>query len=125
MKPTFGNLAGRQPLGFKTGKVKNKPRREKQGKVDREYLARVRDLPCVICETFGEPQHSPTTAHHPIMGRGSQDKASDRDAIPLCDEHHQGQWLNGKIAIHREPAAWREAYGPDTLYIKLTQALLA
>lgn len=92
---------------------------------DPAYLARVRELPCCICEAFGEVQTSPTTAHHPIHGRYSGRKRPDREAICLCDGHHQGTFDTSKLAIHRAPEQWREAYGPDTDYIATTQDRLA
>ena len=105
----MSNLAGLPPLGQK------QPKPEK----DPTYLARVHDLPCCICEAFGEPQATPTAAHHVIMGRFSQRKTPDRMAIPLCYDHHQG----GK-GIHTHPAWWAETYGPDVDYVLPTQDLL-
>ena len=105
------NLANRPPLGQKSPKAKPIP----------EYLARVRELPCVVCHAYGEPQNSPTTAHHPIHGRMSQRKAPDDMAIPLCEGHHQGQFDASKTAIHREPSKWKRLYGPDFDWIAVTQ----
>ena len=90
-------------------------------KPNRAYLAAVRELPCVICEAFGELQSSPTTAHHPICGRYGTRKAPDTTAIPLCCGHHQGDFDTSKIAIHRERKAWVAKYGPDTDYTAVTQ----
>jgi len=104
------DLAMRGPLGQK------QPKPEK----DPTYLARVHDLPCCICEAFGEPQATPTAAHHVIMGRFSQRKTPDRMAIPLCTFHHTGGHP-AYLAIHVSPAAWRERYGPDVDYILPTQ----
>ena len=88
-----------------------------------DYLNEVRMLPCCICEKYGLRQTTPTTAHHCIHDRFSQKKRSDFDAIPLCDEHHQGLWRRSKkkIAIHREKRRWRQEYGPDTGYIEQTR----
>ena len=92
---------------------------------DPAYLVSVRELPCCICEAFGEQQLSPGTAHHPIHGRYSGRKRPDREAICLCDGHHQGTFDTSKLAIHRAPGQWREKYGPDTDYIAVTQDRLA
>ena len=105
----------RSPLGLKQPKPKPRP----------GYLAAVRQLPCCICEAFGEIQESQTTAHHPICDRHSQAKRPDETAIPLCDEHHQGLWSATKIAIHRDRAEWVRRYGPDTDWIAPTQDRLA
>jgi len=99
------------------------PKTGKAGK-DPEYLNRVRQLPCCVCEAFGEYQTSHTTAHHTICGRYSGAKTPDRQAIPLCDCHHQGMKFDrdrSKIAIHSNKRAWIEAYGLDTDYIAQTQ----
>lgn len=88
---------------------------------DPAYLAMVRECPCVICDAFGEAQNSPTQAHHWIMGRGGNLKTPDGQAIPLCEGHHQGNFDTSKIAIHREPQAWREKYGRDFDYVAVTQ----
>jgi hypothetical protein len=92
-----------------------------KAKKDPAYLRAVRALPCVICDADGERQNSPTTAHHWTMGRGSTRKTPDGQAIPLCDGHHQGTFDTSKTAIHREPQAWRDAYGEDCDYIAVTQ----
>jgi hypothetical protein len=104
------NLAGLPPR-----------QKEAQEPDDPEYRAAVRELPCVICDAFGERQMSPTTFHHPIHGRFSQRKVPDRMGIPLCDGHHQANFDNSKVAVHREPAKWKRLYGEDHEYIAVTQ----
>ncbi len=106
--------------------VKTRKAIPKQGKPakDAKYLAGVRNLPCVICEAFGFHQTSPTTVHHTICGRYSGGKTPDRQAIPLCDCHHQGLRFDRdrtKLAIHNGKDSWVEAYGKDTGYIAATQ----
>jgi hypothetical protein len=97
---------------------------EREGK-DPERLARIHDLQCCICYEFWEPQFSPTQAHHCIHGRHSMGrKAPDCMTIPLCEGHHQGLLDTSKIALHREPKAWREKYGDDTKWISWTNERL-
>lgn len=88
---------------------------------DRDYLRKVRALPCCICENFGMMQESPTTAHHVFHGRFSNLKTPDRMAIPLCDGHHQGDRDTSKIAVHRSKQKWAELYGEDHTYSAATQ----
>lgn len=109
------NLMAKGPLGIK------EPRPAK----DAKHLARIRDLPCVICWAHGMPQNSPTTAHHPRCGLFARMKAPDGDAIPLCDGHHQGDFDTTKIAFHRDRTLWVETYGPDTDWIAVTADMLA
>lgn len=81
-------------------------------KPDPAYLNFVKQMPCCIC---GRP--GPSDAHHPICERWSQEKAPDRDAIPLCKKHHQ--W--GPDAIHNGKESWVAKYGSDRDYIAGTQ----
>ncbi len=104
------NLANRPPLGLKADKAPADP----------AYLARVHELPCCVCEAFGERQTTPTEAHHPIHGRFSQRKTPDRMAVPLCRAHHRtGE--GGKTALHNEPTKWKRLYGQDHDYTAATQ----
>ena len=77
-------------------------------------LTRIRDMPCCICAEYGMPQLTPTQAHHCIHGRHGTRKVPDAMTLPLCEGHHQGLLDTSKIALHREPNAWRAAYGADT-----------
>ena len=88
------------------------------------YLKAVRSLSCCICDGFGFTQTSATAAHHVIHGRYGMTKTPDRMAIPLCEGHHQGDQDTSKIALHREPDMWRDAYGLDTEYTAATQDIL-
>jgi len=79
---------------------------------DKKYLEAIHNLPCCICEAFGHRQTTPTQAHHTICGRYSQRKTPDRQAIPLCYHHHQGE-----DGIHQGKRSWVAKYGQDTDYI--------
>jgi len=104
------NFSNRGPLGPKAPKAHKDP----------AYLARVAELPCIVCEAYGEPQRTPTTVHHVIHGRFSQRKTPDRMAIPLCADHHQ-LGGNGKVALHNEPTKWKRLYGEDHTYTAIIQ----
>lgn len=105
------NLLNKPPIGQKVGKAKP----------DTKYLKAVRGLPCCICEAFGYHQTSETQAHHPICERHGFEKTPDREAIPLCEGHHQGLFDTSKIAIHQDRALWVEWFGSDRDYIAATQ----
>jgi len=90
-------------------------------KPDPGYLAQVRSLPCVICQSFGFAQTSQTQAHHVIHDRFSTRKTPDRMAIPLCEGHHQGLRDTSKVALHQNPAKWKRLYGPDHEWVSATQ----
>ncbi|MAW27127.1 MAG: hypothetical protein CL498_03950 [Actinobacteria bacterium] len=100
------NLTG-QKLYKKTGKPKK----------NKKHLNWIRQMPCCVCQKFGQAQLSPTTAHHVIHDRYGTTKSSDLQAIPLCDGHHQALWDKSKdCAIHDNKRKWRELYGADWSY---------
>lgn len=133
--PKFKSLMRRKPLKrteFKRKEPKLKREAAQPHKVEKAmpkrdngkdpaYLSAIHDLPCVICHHFGEPQMSITQAHHTICGRGSNRRTPDRQAIPLCEGHHQGDFDTTKTPIHRQRAEWVRKYGPDTDWIAWTQ----
>ena len=100
------NLAAqiKGPLGQKQGDAPKDP----------AHMARVAQLPCVICGA------RPVHVHHCISGRYSQRRSSDRETIPLCPDHHQGR--NG---IHTSKRAWERENGPDTDYLAVVADQLA
>jgi hypothetical protein len=102
----MNNFARLPPLGQKQPKPKADP----------AYLARVRELPCCVCEAFGERQIGPSFSHHVICGRFSQRKTPDRMAISLCYDHHQGA-----RGIHTDKSAWVQEYGKDHEYTAATK----
>ena len=89
-------------MTYRKGPIGLKQPRQK----DRDHLARVAALPCVICGYW------PVHVHHCICDRYSQRKASDYETIPLCHEHHMGA-----AGIHSGKASWVEKYGPDHGYL--------
>lgn len=104
------NLLNRPPLGQKSKPAPKNP----------HYLAAVRELPCCICEAFGEIQRSPTAAHHVFSDRWGTFKTPDESAIPLCWDHHQGP-----VGIHSRKSSWAEQYGQDHEFTAATQDKLA
>lgn len=106
----MNKIATRGPLGLKE---------PKQGK-DPARLAAIHDLPCAICWNYGEPQNSPTQAHHTIHGRYGTRKSPDSMTISLCEGHHQGLVDTSKVALHREPDEWKRKYGSDVDWIHWT-----
>lgn len=103
-----------------------KSAKAKRAGKDADWLARVAQLPCVICHEFYLPQNSPTQVHHCIHGRNSTGKKSpDRMSIPLCEGHHLGDFDTSKIALHREPSNWKAEYGLDTEWISWTENQLS
>ena len=103
------NLTGRGPLGLK------QPKPERGTAKARAHMARVKQLPCVIC---GKP--GPSDVHHVICDRYGTSRASDFDTIPLCKLCHQ----DGLMAIHNNKRAWVERNGPDHGFLPLVAEML-
>src|SRR5512144_1973932 len=98
-------------------KVQKPSAEEKREKAEPGYLAKIRKLPCCVCD---EP--APSHAHHlKCTGeRGIGKKSSNRWAVPLCYECH----INGVERVgSREEAAWFRERG--ILCLDLAAALYA
>lgn len=52
----------------------------------KEYLARIHDVPCVVCSRLGIEQTSRTVAHHLESIR---DENSHYASVALCNECHE------------------------------------
>ena len=79
-------------------------------KRDRVHMARVAELPCVICGA------RPVQVHHVIHGRYSQRRASDTETIPLCPGCHDH--------LHHHPTAWKRQHGEDREYLPRVAEML-
>ena len=78
-------------------------------KADQDYQDRVRALGCLICER-------PASLHHVRAGVGKSQKASEREVLPLCPDHHQnGGW---GVAFHAGKKTWQEIYGSEESLLK-------
>jgi len=104
------SLTRRGPLGLKQPK-----RSAADMRAGKAHMARVAQLPCVICH------QRPVQVHHVIHDRYSFRKASDFETIPLCRICH----MDGPNAIHRNKAAWREQNGADWEYLPVVADMLA
>lgn len=58
-------------------------------KAEKQYLARVADLGCIVCDRLGYPG-TPAEIHHIRTHTGAGRRASHFDTLPLCPEHHRG-----------------------------------
>jgi hypothetical protein len=99
------NLAGLPPLGLKPPKPKP----------NREHIAKVKALPCVICHA-----PPPSDAHHCIHDRYGTQRVADECTIPLCKAHHQ----QGPDAIHNGKESWRAKYGADHEYLPVVRDII-
>lgn len=65
------------------------------------YMGRVAELGCLICD-------SPANIHHIRTGVGMGQRQSDYLTIPLCREHHQGDF-----SIHADRRQFCAIYGEE------------
>lgn len=54
-----------------------------------KYLSKVAELGCILCQRLGH-HDTPAEIHHLRAGRGLSQRSKDKEAIPLCPEHHRG-----------------------------------
>jgi hypothetical protein len=85
-----------------------RPNRRRDRKRDREYMAWIASLPCIVCyasyyfpvwalhEWPNGKECMPVEVAH-VGDRGLGAKCSDRETIPLCAQHHR----EGSDAVHR------------------------
>jgi len=62
-------------------------------KADKEHLARVASLGCIVCR-------APAIVHHITGGKSQSRKAPHSETIPLCPRHHaqHGIGVHGRVA---------------------------
>ena len=71
-------------------------------KKEKEHLAKVASLGCYVCER-------PANVHHiRPKGLGIGRRSSHYDTIPLCYDHHQGQF-----SIHNCKKEFEDTYGTE------------
>lgn len=80
---------------------------------DSNYLRWLHDSPCVVCELLARTgpalsQRYPTEAAH-VGERGLSQKCPDREAIPLCVEHHR----EGRQSAHQMGKRFWAFHGLD------------
>ena len=71
-------------------------------KAEREHMSKVASLGCLVCQR-------PANVHHirPI-GLGISNRSSHYETIPLCHDHHQGQF-----SIHNSKQEFESMYGTE------------
>ena len=68
---------------------------------EKRHLGRVAELGCIVCD-------SPANVHHIREGQGVGMRASHYLTIPLCREHHQGEF-----SIHNSRREFQNIYGGE------------
>ncbi len=84
-------------------------------KADKEHLARVASLGCIVCRR-------PATIHHIRAGQGMSQRSGAHETIPLCPDHHQHG--GHAVAIHAGQKTWEAKYGTERKLLAQVQAEL-
>jgi len=117
------DLAGRGPIGLKTGKPAKQPRkpiprmsaRKRAHKAKEralgasEHMAWVKGHSCAACGAAG-----PSDFHHVT---GDKQPRSDFRGIALCQPCH-----TGKDGYHKSKRSWVARHGPDYGFLRLYEA---
>lgn len=101
--------------------INKQPVELRNGYKDKERLAKLHDLPCIVCSKFHLKQTTKTVAHH-FIGRGIGKKASDLLTLSLCEYHHTKG--NCGEAIHSGRRTWEEKFGTQEELLKDVDELL-
>lgn len=83
-------------------------------KAEKEHLAAVASLGCIICE-------SPAEVHH-ITGAGMGLRSSHFETIPLCPFHHRHGGFGE--CVHNGTRSFERKYGTQHELLKQTLTLL-
>ena len=77
-------------------------------KAERQHMAKVADLGCIVCELFLDAPGSPAEIHHITTRRGFGGRAKHTEVIPLCPIHHR--LGNYGEAVHNGTKTWEEKF---------------
>ena len=96
-------------MGFSTRNTGIIILKKQATKDEREHMSKVASLGCLICQR-------PANVHHirPI-GLGIGKRSSHYQTIPLCYDHHQGQF-----SIHNCKQEFEDAYGTEKQLLQKT-----
>ena len=85
-------------------------------KAEKEHLAKVAALGCIIC------QNPYVEIHHITTKRGFGTRASHFDTLPLCFAHHRGGEKG--IAIHQGVKTWESIHGTQIELLEKVKSML-
>lgn len=90
-------------------------------KAEKEHMARVADLGCVVCRMLGLGC-VPAEIHH-IEGKTK--KGSHMKVLPLCFEHHRRGGDKEPISRHPYKKRFENAYGTEEELLKRVNTYLS
>lgn len=84
-------------------------------KAEKQHLAKVAELGCIICK-------SPAEIHHLRMGMGMGQRNDYKHAIGLCHVHHRTGGYG--IAIHAGQKEFEKNFGSEEALLHQVERLL-
>lgn len=94
--------------------------KRRPNKAEREHMARVAALGCIVCRNEGLPD-APAEIHHVRTGKGLGQRSSHFEVIPLCFHHHSAQGIDG---FHKAPMTWQAKHGTELELLEQVRELL-
>lgn len=90
--------------------------RKQPTKAERDHMARVAALGCLICR-------GPAEVHHITTCVGMGQRASHYETISLCGRHHRTGGFG--VAIHAGKKTWESIYGTELELLEIVNNLLS
>lgn len=81
-------------------------------KAEKQYLAKVAELGCIICK-------SPAEIHHIRSGMGIGQRNNNSMVLPLCPQHHRTGGFG--IAIHAGQKTWEQNFGTELELLEIVK----
>jgi len=82
---------------------------------EREHLARVAEMGCIICG-------SPAEIHHVRAGMGMGQRNDHFNVIPLCPNHHRNGGYG--VAFHAGKKGFEAKYGTEAELLETVRLIL-
>lgn len=89
-------------------------------KAEREHMARVADLGCIVCRN----EHDAFTLaelHH-VNAHGMGLRSDNYSVIPLCPAHHRTGGYG--VAVHAGKRTWEEIFGTEIELLEQVRGIL-
>ena len=78
-------------------------------KKEKAHFQTLVDFGCVVCKKYYRAYTEPCI-HHIRSGMGMGQRNSADNCLPLCHEHHQGEY---GIGFHSGKKVWEDKYGTE------------
>ena len=85
-------------------------------KKEKEWMSKVQSLDCLICERPANIHHC---RNYGTGNVGMGNRSSSYHVLPLCYDHHQGQF-----SIHNNKKAFEKKYGTEKELLEIVKRRL-